>query len=80
MIFLLDLKLKNKLNIKRKLNKKIVKVEVIVSKTRLKFSNSKIPYKNTWNNFFVYFSKEYVKKQKFQKKYIYEFGPFLKKL
>ena len=47
-----------------------------VSKTRLKFSNSKIAYINTLNNLFVFFSKKYVKK-KFQEK---KFGPFLKKL
>ena len=41
-----------------------------VSKTRLKFPNSKIAYKNTLNKFFVFFSKKYyyAKKQKLKKK------------
>ena len=50
-----------------------------VSKTRSKFSNSKIAYKNNKHKFFVFFSKKYVKQQKFQKKKNFEFRLFFKK-
>ena len=47
-----------------------------VSKPRLRFSNSKIAYKNTLNNFFVFFSKNYVKNKNFKKKKILSLDHF----
>ena len=73
-----SLNLQNEQNFKIKYYLKNRKVQT-VTKTRLKFSNSKIAHKNTLNNFFVFFSKKYVKKKKFRKE-MFVFGPFLKKL
>ena len=49
-------------------NRRVPEYIPTVSKTRLKFSNSKIAYKNPLNNFCVFFSIKYVKKKKKPKK------------